>query len=594
MPRATVDRRNLGRKLAAMDEADCDRVLNAMFDTEHVSLAEAWVDWAAPSQSPPDGDWRTWLLMAGRGFGKTRAGAEWVRGIAEAGDRGTRIALVAASEAEARAVMVEADARGWPVAFLYKAGTAVTRLAAEDARGAAAVIHVKTAHPLDDHYGLGCLGAAAGAIAIHNAATRWNKALLDNAARPSGALVYEPGEPGAVLAAEQFTRLRAELDASFSGAGNAGRPMLLEGGLKWQSLSLSPADMDFVGLKAAAAREIALAFGVPPMLLGLPGDATYANYREANKALWRLSVLPMAGLILEGIAQGLRPHFAGLTLAVDPDRVSALSEDRERLWAQVSAADFLTLNEKREAVGRAPIKVPAVAPSVEPKPDTKVPMPEPAPLEVKFNPWHDPDDGKFTFSEQGVRHGAGKGERRGAGVARKPSATTAKPVRRQKVADYFSPTVKPTIENALAQIRVSKFGRTQAGQYVIEKIERLHKSGKVKIADLGGARGKRTSAGEIFVDFSMAKDVNWLASELVHEATHDLLSDEYRRTKREPNGNSIEQELLTNGYQLQLYREQRKYGRPDRELEERLSASNTGKLRTNIRKRYPTAPDRQP
>ena len=127
--------------------------------------------------------------------------------------------------------------------------------------------------------------------------------------------------------------------------------MLLEGGLKWQSLSFSPTDMDFIALKSAAAREIALAFGVPPMLLGLPGDATYANYREANKALWRQAILPMAGKILAAISQGLRPHFPGLSMQVDLDQVSALSEDRERLWAQVGAADFLTLNEKREAVG---------------------------------------------------------------------------------------------------------------------------------------------------------------------------------------------------------------------------------------------------
>src|SRR3546814_1030491 len=79
--------------------------------------------------------------------------------------------------------------------------------------------------------------------------------------------------------------------AGFQGAANAGRPMLLEGGLKWQPLSLTPADMDFTETKAAAAREIALAFGVPPMLLGLPGDNTYANYQEANRALWRLTIL---------------------------------------------------------------------------------------------------------------------------------------------------------------------------------------------------------------------------------------------------------------------------------------------------------------
>jgi HK97 family phage portal protein len=127
--------------------------------------------------------------------------------------------------------------------------------------------------------------------------------------------------------------------------------MLLEGGLKWEAMSLSPADMDFTGLKAAAAREIALAFGVPPMLLGLPGDSTYANYREANRALWRLTVLPMAEKILGGIGAALGAWWPGLRLAIDVDQVTALSEDRERLWAQVSAADFLTREEKREMLG---------------------------------------------------------------------------------------------------------------------------------------------------------------------------------------------------------------------------------------------------
>ena len=249
-------------------------------------------------------------------------------------------------------VTIEADARGWPAAYLYRAGDAVTRMPAEDAHGRPTLAHIKSIHPLDDHYGLGCLSAAAGAIAIHDAATRWNKALLDNAARPSGALVFEPPKEGhATLSGDQFDRLRTELDAGFSGALNAGRPMLLEGGLKWQALSLSPAEMDFAGLKAAAARDIALAFGVPPMLLGLPGDATYANYREANRALWRQSVVPLTETIVTSLAQALRAgagsRFADLTMRVDLDQVPALSEDRERLWAQVTAADFITSEEKR-------------------------------------------------------------------------------------------------------------------------------------------------------------------------------------------------------------------------------------------------------
>ncbi len=241
-------------------------------------------------------------------------------------------------------VTVEADAGGWPAAYRYKVGERVTRLHADAVRPE--VIHLKRFHPVDDHYGLGCLGAAAGAVAIHNAAARWNKALLDNAARPSGALVYDAGD-GSSLSADQFARLKGELEASFAGSGNAGRPMLLEGGLTWQALSLSPAEMDFAGTKAAAAREIALAFGVPPMLLGLPGDNSYANYREANRALWRLSVLPLAAVILDGIAQGLGGWFTGARLWIDLDRVPALVEDRAKLWGMVSAADFLSADEKR-------------------------------------------------------------------------------------------------------------------------------------------------------------------------------------------------------------------------------------------------------
>jgi len=249
-------------------------------------------------------------------------------------------------------VSVEVDAGGWATAYRYTVGERRTRLDAEGPRPD--VVHIRSFNPIDDHYGMGCLGAASGAVAVHNAAGKWNKALLDNAARPSGALVYDPGD-GAALSAEQFDRLKGEMEAGFAGAGNAGRPMLLEGGLRWQALSLSPADMDFVGLKAGAAREIALAFGVPPMLLGLPGDATYANYREANRALWRLTVLPLAEAILTALAQGLAQGpggwFEEAALTVDLDRVPALSEDRERLWASVSAADFLSVEEKRQMLG---------------------------------------------------------------------------------------------------------------------------------------------------------------------------------------------------------------------------------------------------
>ena len=249
-------------------------------------------------------------------------------------------------------VSVIAGDDGWPSAYAYRVGERVLTIPVLDEDASPNLIHIKGFHPSDDHYGAGCLAAADQAVAIHNAASNWNRNLLENAARPSGALVYDTGD-SAGLTADQFDRLKAELARAFSGDANAGRPMLLEGGLKWQSLSLSPADMDFATLKAAAARDVALAFGVPPMLLGLPGDATYANYREANRALWRLTLLPLANKLLSALTEGLVTWFPDARLAVDLDQIPALAEDRERLWSQVSAAAFLSDAEKRAMLGLA-------------------------------------------------------------------------------------------------------------------------------------------------------------------------------------------------------------------------------------------------
>jgi HK97 family phage portal protein len=243
------------------------------------------------------------------------------------------------------------DASGWPAAFEYSANGRVVRFTQEGEGAIPPILHVANFHPLDDHYGFPPLEAAQTSLDVHNAASAWNKALLDNAARPSGALVYK-GENGASLSEEQFERLREELSTNFSGAGNAGRPLLLEGGLAWQAMSLTPKDMDFLEAKNGAAREIALAFGVPPMLLGIPGDNTYANYREANLAFWRQTVLPLVGRIAAALGNWLTPAWGGnLRLGYDVDAIEALSAEREALWRRVGEADFLTPDEKREAVG---------------------------------------------------------------------------------------------------------------------------------------------------------------------------------------------------------------------------------------------------
>ncbi|NND41215.1 MAG: phage portal protein [Silicimonas sp.] len=239
---------------------------------------------------------------------------------------------------------------GWPVAFEYAVGGRKHRFPVAD--GVSTVCHVKAFHPQDDHYGLSPMQAAAQAVDVHNSASAWSKALLDNAARPSGAIVYNGGEGQGTMSADQYDRLLSEMEAYHIGARNAGRPMLLEGGLDWKPMGFSPSDMEFQKTKESAAREIALAFGVPPMLMGIPGDATYANYQEANRAFYRLTVLPLVGKVTEAVSHWLS-GFTGeaVSLKADLDQVPALSAEREAQWRRVAGAAFLSDAEKRALLG---------------------------------------------------------------------------------------------------------------------------------------------------------------------------------------------------------------------------------------------------
>ena len=245
-------------------------------------------------------------------------------------------------------------ADGWPTGYEYQVGSRKVRFSVQD--GLSPILHLKSFHPQDDHYGLSPMQAAAGALDVHNSASRWSKALLDNAARPSGAIVYRGADGLGALSQDQYGRLVDELESHHTGASNAGRPMLLEGGLDWKPMGFSPSDMEFQKTKETAAREVALAFGVPPMLLGLPGDATYANYQEANRAFYRLTVLPLATRIYEAISNWLS-QFSGeeLSLFPDLDQVPVLASEREAQWRRVASAEFLSSGEKRQMLGLPPM-----------------------------------------------------------------------------------------------------------------------------------------------------------------------------------------------------------------------------------------------
>ncbi|MDP3862907.1 MAG: phage portal protein [Phaeovulum sp.] len=251
-------------------------------------------------------------------------------------------------------ISIVPGADGWPVAYDYTVAGHKHRF--DMAGHPDPICHIKAFHPQDDHYGLSPMQAAATAIDVHNAASSWSKALLDNAARPSGAIIYKGVDGQGALSPDQYDRLVSEMEMHHQGARNAGRPMLLEGGLDWKPMGFSPSDMEFHATKQAAAREIAVAFGVPPMLLGIPGDATYANYQEAHRAFYRLTVLPLATRVAAAVAYWLSSHLGqGIELRPDLDQIPALAAERDQQWARVGAASFLSEAEKRAALGLQPL-----------------------------------------------------------------------------------------------------------------------------------------------------------------------------------------------------------------------------------------------
>lgn len=245
-------------------------------------------------------------------------------------------------------------AHGLPEAYRYSVSGQTVDFRADPFTGAAQILHLKNFHPLDDFYGMSPLEAAAFSIDQHNDAATWNAGLLQSGARPSGALVYKPSNADAadVLTDAQRQALKDELENYFSGAGNAGRPLVLEGGLDWRDMSLSPKDMDWLAGKDVSAREIALAFHVPPQLVGIDGSMTFANFEQARLALYDDAVLPLLDHVKDELNRWLAPRFgAGLSLDYDRDAIEALAPRREKIWQRIAAADFMTVNEKRRAVG---------------------------------------------------------------------------------------------------------------------------------------------------------------------------------------------------------------------------------------------------
>lgn len=222
---------------------------------------------------------------------------------------------------------------------------------------------IKLWHPLDDYYGCSPLTAAAMEVDQHNSATKHNINLLENGARPSGAIIFKPQDDSGYqiqLSDSQRQQLLTDLNSRFSGSANAGRPMLLEGDFDWKEMGLSPKDMDFLNLKHMASTDIAMCFGVPSQLVGVPDAQTYSNVAEARLALYEETIIPYLRKVESDINEWLIPQFGeDIYFEYDIDKIPALSERRRLIYENVIGAvdkGIMTRNEARELVGLNPME----------------------------------------------------------------------------------------------------------------------------------------------------------------------------------------------------------------------------------------------
>lgn len=210
------------------------------------------------------------------------------------------------------------------------------------------ILHIKQFNPLDDFYGMSNLKPAAYSIDLHNSIQEWNKSLLDNGCRPSGVLSGE-------ITPDQALMLKSQLEEGFAGSSKSGRPLVI-GNLKWEQTGLSPQDMDYLEAKNSTARDIASAFGVPPQMLGIPGDNTYNNMKEARLSFYENTIMFEITRIEEELNRWLVPMFdEKLELKFDWNAVPAIAEKKEMLWSMLNKANFITINEKRSLLGFDPI-----------------------------------------------------------------------------------------------------------------------------------------------------------------------------------------------------------------------------------------------
>jgi len=192
------------------------------------------------------------------------------------------------------------------------------------------IIHMQFVNPSNPYWGISPLQAAAMVIDTDVEAVRWNKVSLQRRAAKDG--VIYPAQP---LTKPQWEEARAQLQAQVYGTDNARGILLMSSPGRFEPMSMSAVELDFIKSRLSNREEIAAAMGIPLVLL--TGQGTYRNFETARRALWEDVIIPLLDDMAEALNTALVPYWdpearkpgvaPRLRIVYDLSNVTALQED---------------------------------------------------------------------------------------------------------------------------------------------------------------------------------------------------------------------------------------------------------------------------
>ena len=212
------------------------------------------------------------------------------------------------------------------------------------------VVHAAYTNPDSLIWGMSPLQAAAKGVDVDNEAANWQKISMQNRGVPDGIFSFD-GD----LTSDQYQQAKKRVNEQHSGAGNSRAPWVLSKA-KYQQMSMTPAELDFMGSREFTMKQIAAVYGVPSEMINGIGDANRASGENVRKTFWLDTIVPLLGEISSSLNLNLVPDFGDIrTLRVryDISNVPALQENytdkvtnAKTLWSM--GVPFNQLNKKLE------------------------------------------------------------------------------------------------------------------------------------------------------------------------------------------------------------------------------------------------------